>query len=382
LPAGRFLLNHFGLPLSKCFTEMKQNDLIRSAALTAIILAAMTTTGCKEEGIRVYQVPKEHTHEHAHARQATPAGTNRPPAMPAAHVHWDALPANWQDRPVSGVMRAAEFGIRGSGGQSAELAVIPLPALAGKELEFVNMWREQINLQPTTTADVAELREEVTIGGLPGQLFDMVSEEPIGPGETKQRVMVAMMTDTDTTWFFKLTGPDELVAAEKTNLKNFLETVELHSEPHDNPHAGLATTPPPTTTPSGNVPRWTVPQGWTSVTPGSMLLASFDLPGGGAKVTVSTLSGDGGGLLPNVNRWRGQIGLGPISAGELASVTTEVDLPGGKATLVDLANDEQRMLTLIVPRQGQSWFYKSMGDFATVAREKDALLQFARSAQY
>ncbi len=361
---------------------MKQNDLIRSAALSAMLLATLTTTGCKEEGIRVYQVPKEHTHEHAHARQAAPAGTSRPPGMPTAHVHWDALPANWQDRPVSGVMRAAEFQVTGPGGQQAELAVIPLPALAGKELEFVNMWREQINLQPTTTADVAELREEVTIGGLPGQLFDMVSEEPIGPGETKQRVMVAMMTDTETTWFFKLTGPDELVAAEKTNLKSFLETVELHSEPHDDPHAGLATTPAPATTPSGNVPRWTVPAGWTAVTPGSMLLASFDLPGGGAKVTVSSLSGDGGGLLPNVNRWRGQIGLGPISAGELASVTTEVELPGGKATLVDLANDEQRMLTLIVPRQGQSWFYKSMGDFATVAREKDALLQFARSAQY
>ncbi|HSH15246.1 MAG TPA: hypothetical protein VLD18_04370 [Verrucomicrobiae bacterium] len=358
---------------------MKQNDPIRSAALTAAILAALTTTGCKEEGIRVYQVPKEQAHVHA---QSAPAGASRPPGMPTAHVHWDALPANWQDRPVSGVMRAAEFQVTGTGGQQAELAVIPLPALAGKELEFVNMWREQINLQPTTTADVAELREDVTIGGLPGQLFDMVSEEPIGPGEAKQRVMVAMMTDTETTWFFKLTGPDELVAAEKTNLKSFLETVELHSEPHDDPHAGLATTPPPATTPSGNVPRWTVPTGWTSVTPGSMLLASFDLPGGGAKVTVSSLSGDGGGLLPNVNRWRGQIGLGPISTGELASVTTEVDLPGGKATLVDLANDEQRMLTLIVPRQGQSWFYKSMGDFATVAREKDALLQFARSAQY
>lgn len=360
---------------------MKQNDLIRSAALTAILLAALTTTGCKEEGIRVYQVPKEAAHGHAHARQS-PARPARPPAMPAAHLHWDSLPANWQDRPVSGVMRVAEFQVTGTGGQQAELAVIPLPTLAGKELEFVNMWREQINLQPTTPTDVAELREDVTIGGLPGQLFDMVSEEPMGPGETRQRILVAMMTEADTTWFFKLTGPDELVAAEKTNLKGFLETVELHTESHDDPHASLATTPPPATIPAGNLPGWKVPTGWTPVPPGSMVLASFDLPGGDAKVTVSSLSGDGGGLLPNINRWRGQIGLGPINSSELASVTTEVELPSGKATLVDLANDEQRMLMLIVPRQGQSWFYKSMGDFATVAREKDALLQFARNAQY
>jgi hypothetical protein len=112
-----------------------------------------------------------------------------------------------------------------------------------------------------------------------------------------------------------------------------------------------------------------------------MLLASFDVAGG-AKVTVSSLGGDGGGLLPNVNRWRDQIGLAPINSGQLSEVTSELNVSTGKATLVDLASEESRLLTVIVPHQGRSWFYKLLGSPDAVADARDAFLQFAQSAQY
>ena len=35
-----------------------------------------------------------------------------------------------------------------------------------------------------------------------------------------------------------------------------------------------------------------------------------------------------------------------------------------------------------VPRDGQTWFYKMMGDDATVAREKDAFVKFVQTARY
>jgi hypothetical protein len=38
-------------------------------------------------------------------------------------------------------------------------------------------------------------------------------------------------------------------------------------------------------------------------------------PDGKAEVTVSAFPGDTGGLLANLNRWRGQIGLEPVQAG-------------------------------------------------------------------
>ena len=352
----------------------------RARLLVTTIGLAMVAVGCSDESVRVYQVPKEPAHA-----QPPPSSTERPNA-PTAHVRWDSLPANWKDRPVTGKMRAAEIGITGSGGQEAELVAIPLPELAGKELEFVNMWREQINLTPTTTAAIAELREPLSIAGNPGQLFDMVSDKPLAEGQPKQRILVAMATIEGTTWFFKLTGTDELVAQEKANLKGFLEKVELHAATEDDPHAGLASAPPtqspPPAAPAPGLPKWTVPAGWTAATPGPMLLASFDLSGGGGKVTVSSLGGDGGGLLMNVNRWRGQIGLSPVTGDQLSGVTKEIDVASGKATLVDLSNNDRRMLIFVVPHQGQSWFYKLLGDAGAVAKEMDAFLQFAKSAQY
>jgi hypothetical protein len=113
-----------------------------------------------------------------------------------------------------------------------------------------------------------------------------------------------------------------------------------------------------------------------------MVLASYQLPDGDGSVTVSSLSGDGGGLLANVNRWRNQIQLPPLSGDQLSEVTGEIDVSTGAATLVDLVNDDQRMLVVVVPHQGRSWFLKALGDAATISREKEAFLNFARSAQY
>ena len=46
-----------------------------------------------------------------------------------------------------------------------------------------------------------------------------------------------------------------------------------------------------------------------------MRLASFEVPysTGSGDLSIMELSGSGGGLEANVNRWRGQIGLDPVS---------------------------------------------------------------------
>ena len=37
---------------------------------------------------------------------------------------------------------------------------------------------------------------------------------------------------------------------------------------------------------------------------------------------------------------------------------------------------------VVLPLNGQTWFYKLMGDAATVDRQKDALMKFVQSAKY
>jgi hypothetical protein len=120
-----------------------------------------------------------------------------------------------------------------------------------------------------------------------------------------------------------------------------------------------------------------------------MLLAKYTMGSDTAKaeLTISKFPGDVGGMLANVNRWRGQIQLPALSEAELSNAVTLVDVLGGRATLVDMTNDKatsgnQRLIAAIVSRDGQSWFYKMMGDAGTVGREKDAFVQFVQSVRY
>ena len=84
---------------------------------------------------------------------------------------------------------------------------------------------------------------------------------------------------------------------------------------------------------AGQKPEWIVPPGWRETPPTRFLLAKFVTAGGdGAKaeVNVTALNGDGGGLPANVNRWRSQVGLGPVTEAELAQLLAPLDLAGGQ----------------------------------------------------
>ena len=56
---------------------------------------------------------------------------------------------------------------------------------------------------------------------------------------------------------------------------------------------------------------WVKPESWIKFEGSSMRLASFHVPYsyGLGELSVFILDGDGGGLVANVNRWRGQVGL-------------------------------------------------------------------------
>jgi hypothetical protein len=129
-------------------------------------------------------------------------------------------------------------------------------------------------------------------------------------------------------------------------------------------------------------PKWKVPPQWTALPAGQMQLAKFAMPQRGnakAEVAVSVFSSDTGGTLRNVNRWRGQIGLGPVTEAELAQQVTKLDPANPQAVLVDLKNNDLQLIAAIIPRGGQWFFYKLTGDAAAVAPERDAFVAFVKS---
>lgn len=346
----------------KSDTFIPKNSL--ALATTALLLLG---TGCKDQSIQVYKIPKEQPKP---VQQMADA-----PSPSTPHLHWDELPANWTEVAPSS-MRAASLKIEGPEGTVADVGAIPLPMMAGKELDFVNLWRSDLKLPQTTTNAIAENREDAMIVGVAGYIFEMVSEELVLDDKYKKRVIVGMASLDDSTWFFKLTGPDALVASEKQHFVQWLEKLQIHEGAHGESSPKMTQAPAPSA-----AADWEAPAGWTPQQPGQMLLASFALPGGDAKVTVSSLGGDGGGLLANVNRWRRQLGLAPIDTPQLDGITSSIDTPDGKGTLVDIEGSSQRMLAVIIPHNGKSWFYKSMGAADIVEQERDAFVKFAQTAK-
>src|SRR5205823_6348878 len=104
---------------------------------------------------------------------------------------------------------------------------------------------------------------------------------------------------------------------------------------------------------------------------------------------ISAFPGDVGGTFGNVNRWRGQMGLPPITKDELPQSTTTVDVEnGGKGTAVDLKGTDAktgnpaRLVACAVPHGDSTWFYKLLGDESTVAHEKEAFIKFVQTVRY
>ena len=88
--------------------------------------------------------------------------------------------------------------------------------------------------------------------------------------------------------------------------------------------------------------------------------------------TATTLKATGGAVRPNVDRWRGQVGLPPADDSEAVE---EIELDGMRAAYVHLIGPAVRqpqksILGVIAVRGDTAWFFKFMGDADLVAAEK------------
>jgi hypothetical protein len=135
-------------------------------------------------------------------------------------------------------------------------------------------------------------------------------------------------------------------------------------------------------TASGSDLAWTAPAEWTVKPNGPMRKGSFSIKGDGgeADLSITAFPGSTGGLLANVNRWRGQLGLTPLGEGELDSNTVPLDAGDLHMVVVDFVGNSggksTRIVGAIVPHDTDTWFFKLMGPDGLVEAEKPAFLQF------
>lgn len=119
---------------------------------------------------------------------------------------------------------------------------------------------------------------------------------------------------------------------------------------------------------------WRVPAGWQrDPEPRSMRLATYVAPdpSGPVEVAITRFGGRVGGELPNVNRWRGQMGLAPIEASELEEALQRFEAPGFDGYETKIESPTGVMLAGAVYQADfdQTWFVRATApDIETAER--------------
>jgi hypothetical protein len=384
--------------------EMRDSANSNSLPVAAAALLLLLAAGCNRDGVKVYKVDSSDLVATSLPPVAATAPGTMPAAMPDGLPVPDnsglpklkyTLPEGWKEKALT-QLRVASIEISESG-KAADVSVIPLGGSAGGDTANVNRWRGQVGQAALDETELKKSAEPAQIGEQSADLYDLAGTAP-GSGDA-ERIVGAILHTAESTWYFKMTGDAALVEKNKPAFIAFLKSVEFEKPGTPSSmdlsqlpasHPAIPGSASETPAAAADQPTWTVPSDWKEGDLTQFLVARFVIQGAGeatAAVNVSQLDGTGGGLLPNLNRWRKQLGQPPISDSDAARLPT-IDASGAKGILADFTGTDARtgktarLIGVVLPLNGQTWFYKLMGDPDLVGHQKDPLLKFVQSAQY
>ncbi len=351
----------------------------------------LAATGCKEREIRVYAAPKE-------APASRPAPPMRAASVPET-ISW-TLPGGWSELPGEGMRfatlimePAAEDGSR----PALEMRITPLGLVTRDPLANVNRWRQQIGLGPVDAAGFAEVARAVDIDGRASHLIEMTA--PAGEGASPHHLLAAIVPGDELVWFFMVLDHSDRVARHADAFETFMHSVRLQPAqmvdtgelPAGHPPVDAGAPPARADgTPGAAGLRWNTPEGWHAhAGNGSFRVVSFHVGGdpADAEVTITRFAGGAGTLLPNINRWRGQIGLSPVAQISDQPLDT-VQVGDQEGRLLDIADaraddpSRQRMLVVLLTRDDIAWFVKMTGPHDVLEEQHATFVEFARGLRF
>lgn len=244
-----------------------------------------------------------------------------------------SLPAGWIEQPGN-QFRFATLEIGGTG---LEVTVSTLPRGDGDESEYVlsnvNRWRGQVGLNPIAPNELQRETKQVEIDDGTATMVDLV-------GHGKSGSMTAPFAS-----------------------------------------GGGMKSPPLASGSDSPKLKYEVPDGWHEEAATGFRKASFRIDEGGqsAEVSVSDLDAAAGDLLPNVNRWRDQVGLKPTTERDVDEHVASIDVGSHVGQYVEMIGDGKATLAVIVKASGRAWFLKLSGDRPLVEQQRDRFKSFVHS---
>jgi hypothetical protein len=209
----------------------------RSRSISLVFLS-LFFAACNNEKISVYRIPKENN------QVSLQTSGNLAPPPPSNPASW-SKPSGWTEKALS-EMRLGSFEVVGTNGESADISVTAFPGDAGGVDSNVNRWREQVHQPALEGEQLAQSWQEETVDGIPAIIVDMQS--PAG-AEKVSAILGAVLRTTDRTWFVKMTGPPDLLSAQKDNFLVFVRSFHFPSSAQEQPHQEE---PPPSNVKSTN----------------------------------------------------------------------------------------------------------------------------------
>lgn len=131
-------------------------------------------------------------------------------------------PQHWQKEEASG-MRLLSY-IVADKKKFANFTLIKLIGRSGSIRDNVNRWRGQLNLKPISQARLNKALKQIPTESGTYQFIDIQRIQK--RGQETDRILAAILTKGETTYFFKLMGPHTLIENEKQNFLEFLEKIK------------------------------------------------------------------------------------------------------------------------------------------------------------
>ncbi len=302
------------------------------------------------------------------------------PAKSSGPLSW-TVPTGWIEKPAS-QYRLGSFTV--PGGVDCSLS------LAGGDLKAnIDRWRGQLSQAPWSQAEIDQLPKHKMLGQ-DAYLIEFESDDG-------RKLAGMILPGAPASTFIKMMGGTSEVNAELANMKALALSITAggqaaqpaqqspSSKPSSRPSSAAADGghSHPAGEDHGEGYKWKVPEGWTKSAPRPMRVANYN-PKGNAELNAyfSILGGNGGGMHANVNRWRGQVGLGPVEEDALDSLPTLMVL--GKASpVVDVAatDGSEAMIAVTVEMPDSTIYIKLMGPKTDVDATRDQFKTWCKSLE-
>jgi len=235
--------------------------MIKSRSNVVIVVAALIgATACSDQGAAKSAPPKSQlqaqtSHDAAPPRATTAVDPNAPlpPGHPAigqaaaqelppvpegagqgqAALAW-ASPAGWIAETPSSSMRRAQYKVPGPYGDGECVVFYFGPGQGGDPMSNAQRWASQFTTADGSPAEKSMKTSEIEVAGFKVTLVEVAGTYNGGmtmggaPSAPKPgyRLLGAIAPGPDANWYFKFTGPDATVNAERTAFESMVKSLK------------------------------------------------------------------------------------------------------------------------------------------------------------